>query len=359
MTISSIVARSAFPVGILVAFSLAACKEGPAGPGGGGMAPLTPVETAEVRLQTILDEFQAVGSIEAGDQVEVVTEIEASLEQLTFREGGVVRRGEVMARLDDVQLSAELRRAEALRDQSQAAYDRVKRVVDLGAGAPQDLDDAAASLKVAEANVQLAAARLDKTRIRAPFSGMVGARRVSAGAFLRPGQAITDITRIDEVRVRFSIPERFMGRLQPGNSVDVSTTAHPDSHLTGRIDFVEPTLDPATRSARVVARVQNPGGLLRPGMSANVSAVLSERSAALTVPNEAVFVSGEDHLVFAVNADSTVVRTAITLGTRLADVVEVTSGLSPGQLVVRAGQQKLRDGIKVLPFRSPVDTTAG
>lgn len=321
--------------------------------------PPTPVEVITAQRKVLTNRFESIGTVEAGNRVDIVAEITAQVTQISFREGGRVSRGAVLARLDDAQLLAEYQRAEALRDQSQAAYDRVKRVVDLGAGAPQDLDDAAASLKVAEANVKLAGVRLEKTRIRAPFSGLIGARQVSWGAFMRSGEVLTDLTQIDPVRLRFSIPERYVSTLREGSEIEVMTTAWPDSHLVGTIDFVEPALDPETRSARVVAIVDNPYGLLRPGMSAAVSAVLGERLDALVIPNEAVFVNGNDHMVFVMDPDSTVRRSVVELGLRLADVVEVTGGLDSGNIVVRAGQQKLRDGVKVSPSTSDVISTPG
>ncbi|MGH7682554.1 MAG: efflux RND transporter periplasmic adaptor subunit, partial [Candidatus Eiseniibacteriota bacterium] len=133
------------------------------------------------------------------------------------------------------------------------------------------------------------------------------------------------------------------------------TTAYPGYTLQGKIDVVDPVLDPGTRSAKVIARVRNPGGKFRPGMSANVSAVLSERMNALTIPNEAIFAEGNQTFVYVVGPDSTVDRTAVTLGTRLSDVVEVTEGLQPGARVVRTGHQKLFPKAKVIP----IDSAAG
>jgi membrane fusion protein (multidrug efflux system) len=207
-------------------------------------------------------------------------------------------------------------------------------------------------MKVAEANVDLARARLAKTRVVAPFAGMVAAREVSPGAFLRAGDPITELVQIREIRVTFSAPERYVRKLTRGSRVSVSTTAYPGYSLTGVIDVVDPMLDPATRSVRVIARVSNPEGRFRPGMSADVSAVLEERPRALTVPGEAVFAEGDQFLVYVVNADSTVVKTPLTLGTRLADVVEVLEGLELGMHVVRAGHQKLFPGGKVNPVMS-------
>ena len=116
--------------------------------------------------------------------------------------------------------------------------------------------------------------------------------------------------------------------------------------------MVDPVLDPATRSARIVALLRNPGGKFRPGMSADISAVLSQRLDALTIPDEAVFAEGDQSFVYVVKADSTVTRSALTLGTRLADAVEVVKGLEPGMRVVRTGHQKLFEGAKVIPVPS-------
>jgi len=312
--------------------------------------PPMPVEVAWAKVQKVADKFEALGTIEALEAITVVSEIDGAVVSLPFEEGSFVKRGGLIAQLDDSQLAAEVARAEALEVQSHVSYNRVKAVVDQKAGTPQDLDDAAAGLKVADANLALAKARFAKTRIVAPFDGIIGARRVSVGTFLRAGQAITELANIDEIRVNFSAPERLLSQLSRGAEVAVSTTAFPGYELKGKIIVIEPVLDPGTRSARVIARVSNPGRKFRPGMSANVSAVLSERPNAVTIPNEAVFASGNQSFVFVVKPDSTAARVPITLGTRLPDVVEVVRGLESGEEIVRAGHQKLFDGARVMPI---------
>jgi membrane fusion protein (multidrug efflux system) len=337
--------------GLLALFLLSGCSQEQ---GGGGFAmPPTPVEVAEVVEGTVADRFEAVGTIEAGEAITVVSEINASVKSLPFEEGNAIRKNDLIARLDDSQLRAEVDRAEAVRDQNRATFDRIKAVVDAGAGTPQDLDDAAAALRVAEADLALARARLAKTRIVAPFDGILGVRRVSPGAFLRAGDAITDLAMIHEIRIRFSAPERFLGKLVRGAPVLVATTAFPGLEINGNVDVVEPVLDPTTRSATLVARASNPEGKFRPGMSANVSAVLSAREQALTIPSEAVFVEGSQAFVYIVRPDSTVAKTPLTLGTRLPDIVEVVEGLNAGEKVVRAGHQKLFPGAKVMPVGGP------
>jgi membrane fusion protein (multidrug efflux system) len=337
--------------------TLSGCSKQGGGGGGFSMPPM-PVEVAPVTVQRVADKFEGIGTIEAIEAITVVAEIDAAVTALPFKEGDAIGRGELIAQLDDSQLAAELARAEALRAQSKASYERVKSVVEQRAGAPQDLDDAAAALKVAEANLAVAKARFAKTRITAPFNGIIGARKVSVGTFLRTGQAITEMANIDAIRVNFSAPERILSRLNRGAEVAVSTTAFAGAALIGKIIVIEPVLDAATRSARIVARVENPGRKFRPGMSANVSAVLGERANAMTIPNEAVFGSGDQSFVFIVKPDSTVTRVALTLGTRLPRVVEVVQGLQTEMQVVRAGHQKLFEGAKVMPLGSKEDATS-
>jgi membrane fusion protein (multidrug efflux system) len=326
---------------------------------GGFQMPPMPVETARVAQGTVIDPFEAVGTIEAINAITVVSEIDAAVIGLPFREGEAIAKGGVIAQLDDDQLRAEEARAEAILNQRKVSYERIKTIADQGLSAAQELDDAAAALKVAEADLALIRARLKKTRVVAPFAGILGARQVSPGAFLRAGSAITDLAQIQQLKITFSAPERFYSSLQRGAAVKVSTTAYPGYELAGKIDVIEPLIDESTRRAKIIARIDNRGGKFRPGMSANVTVILSERKNALAIPNEAIFVEGAQSLVFVVKADSTVTRTPITLGTRLSSAVEVVKGLEAGTLVVRAGHQKLFEGAKVLPIAHEAASNGG
>ena len=341
---------------ILGFFSLvlvAGCGSGEDQAGGGFQRPPTPVEAAPVTVGPVVDSFTTVGTLEADQSVTVTGEIDGIVVAVPFAEGRKLVRGDLIAQLDDDQLRAEAQRARALRDQNQATWERVKSSVDQGAGAPQDLDDATAALKVAEANLALAETRLAKTRITAPFDGLAGKRMISRGAFLRAGTPITNLAMIDKLRVTFAVPERILGSMRLGAQVAVSTPAFPEVRLTGVVDVIEPVLDAATRTVGIVALVENPDEVLRPGMSATISVVLKERDSALTVPTAAVFVEGGQSFVYAIKPDSLVTRVAVTLGTRLTDVVEVIDGLVEGQEVVKAGHQKLYEGAKVMPMSTP------
>lgn len=312
--------------------------------------PPMPVETAVVTSSTVTDRFDAVGTIEAINSVTVVSEIDGLVKAIPFEEGASIRKGELIVQLDDSQLKADLARTEAIRDQQKVTYDRVKELSDRGAVAPQDHDNALANLKVAMANVDLAQARLDKTHIVAPFDGMIGARRISQGAYLRAGEAITDLVQLSHLKVTFAAPEKYFAQLKRKAEVEVYTTAYPDHKVKGTIEVIEPMVDPSTRSARIIAHIDNPEHLFHPGMSANIAAVLSSRENALLVPDEAIFAEGDQLLVFVVKSDSTVARAAVKVGSRQPETVEILSGLEAGQMVVNAGHQKLYEGAKVMPI---------
>lgn len=345
--------RLARGAAVLAIVAVSGCKGGEGGgPGGGGgmQMPPTPVETAQVEAGTVDNVFSTVGTIDAAEMVAIVSEIDGTVERLPFREGDPLPKGAVIAQLDDASLEADYRRAEAVRDQRHASFNRVKQVVDAGAGAPQDLDDAEAALRVADAEATLAQVRLSKARISAPFGGVIGPRSVSPGTFVRAGEPIAEMAQIGEIKVTFNLPERYLAQLHRGAEVKIVVPAYADEPVTGQVDVVDPILDADTRNVRVIARAPNPEGRLLPGMSADVELVLERRESALTIPSQAVVGEGRDFFVYKVGEDGSAMRTTVTLGTRTATSVEVLSGLAQGDVVVTAGQQKLYPGAKVMPL---------
>ena len=341
---------------LVVAVPLAGCGDRA---GGGFQMPPTPVEVADVRSERVTDQFRAVGTIEAEETVRIVNEIGGVVRELPFAEGQPVAEGDLIARLDDSELSAESARADALRDQARTNHERVRQLFEQRAASQQELDDGSSALKVAEANAVVARTRFEKARIRSPLTGVAGRRLVSPGAYLAVGTPITEVASIGVVKIGFSAPERYLPLLRRRAQVSVTTTAYPRQAFAGTISVVDPLLDATTHTVQMVARIHNRGGKLRPGMSADVTASLGERPQALTVPDEAVFSEGNQSFVYVVKPDSTVTRQAIVLGTRDSTRAEVTQGLKPGDRVVRAGYQKLFEGAHVMPVPSAAPAAAG
>jgi membrane fusion protein (multidrug efflux system) len=339
----------ALPLAALLASTLmvASCSKG--GPRGGFQMPPTPVEVAEVHPRVVRDQFHALGNIGSDENIEIVSELNARVMDLPFAEGQPVDSGALIARLDDREIGAEAERTQAERDQAESNYERSQKLSAQGVVSTQELEDSHTALRVAEAVAAVARARLEKTRIRAPFPGIVGVRRVSRGAYLREGSVITDLTRVDEMKVTFSAPERFARELKPGVEVELATPAFPGERFVGKLSVVDPVVDANTRTLRLVARIPNRGYRLRPGMSADVSVTLAERAQALVVPDEAVFAQGNQNFVYLVKADSTVALTPVELGTRDSMQVEIVRGIAAGDRVIRTGHQKLYPGARVMP----------
>lgn len=335
-----------------VLFVLSSCSKAGGGGRGGFQMPPMPVEVAPVASQRVRDQFRALGGVEADETVAIVSEVPGIVRSLPFKEGQPVARGALLAALDDREIRADAARAEAQRDQADANAARGVKLAHDELISNQQLEDVRTTLKVAEANVSGARARLDKTRIRAPFGGLVGRRRVSPGAYLHAGDTITELARVDVMRVNFAAPERYMGQLHVGMPVEITTPAFPDQVFEGKVQVVDPLVDAASRTVQLVARVPNPARRLKSGMSADVSVTFAERPSALVVPDEAVFAEGNQSFVFVVKADSTVTKTAIQIGTRDSMQVEIVRGLQAGQRVVKAGHQKLFEGAHVVPVQS-------
>jgi membrane fusion protein (multidrug efflux system) len=346
-----------FRLAAALTLALAGLGAGSCAPGGAGgkgfQMPPTPVELAPVQLEDMRDDFHALGSIEALDNAQIVSEISGTVKSLPFTEGQEVKAGAMLALLDDREMRAAADHAEAQRQQAGSNFDRTQKLADQKMVSQSELDDSKSALQIAEADLEVARVHLEKTHIRAPFDGAVGRRLTSVGAWLRPGDPVTNLARLSTLRVAFSAPERMLGDLRPGREVRVRTPAWPDREFMGRLTVVDPIVDPDTRTVHLLAELPNPGWVLKPGLSADVSVTLAERKRALIIPDEAVFAEGNANYVYVVQPDTTVMRAAVQLGSRDSSRVEILSGLSPGQMVVRTGHQKLYPGAHIMTLGAP------
>ena len=326
---------------------------GPGGPGGGGVPG---VEVAKVKTMPLQDDAQAVGSLKSRQSVVLRPEVAGRVAELAFADGARVRKGQLLLRLDDTLQKAELSQAEAQLSIARANLKRNQELVAENFVAQRVLDESRASLQVAEAQVALAQARLSRMRIVAPFDGTVGIRTVNLGDYVKDGADLVNLEDTSTLYVDFRMPERYQGQLAVGQSVKVQIDALPDRDFTAKVQALDPLVDANGRSVLVrAAMVPVAGANLRPGMFARVTTVFSVNEAALVVPEEALVPQGNRQLVFKLasegegEAAKTVVRrTEVQLGVRRGSQVQIISGLSEGDTVVVAGQQRLqRDGMAV------------
>ena len=315
------------------------------GPPPGAMA--VAVEVARVAAADFADEAAAVGTLKSNESVVLRPESAGRIAAINFRDGAVVDRGIVLVALDAAVQEAELAQARANLALAQNNHRRNQELLEKKFVSQQALDSSAAALKVQEAAVQLAEAKVGKTRVRAPFAGMVGLRNVSVGDYVKEGQDLINIEDIATLRVDFKLPEAYLGRLARGQAVEISSDALPGERFKAVLDAVDPMVDQGGRAISARARLANAGGKLRPGMFVRVRLQFGERKGALMVPEQAV-VPGGQPAVFKV-VEGKAVATKVRLGVRRAAQVEVTEGLAADDVVVTAGQLKLRDGAPVRP----------
>ena len=308
--------------------------------GGFGGPPLVVTKVATVR--SIADIVEAIGTTQANESVTVTAKVTDSIRHVRFDDGDFVREGDVLVELTNEEQTALLQEEEAGREDAQNQYDRLKDLLEQRSIPVSDVDEARARLAAAEARYQATVARLDDRLIRAPFTGLLGFREVSAGTLITPGTPITTLDDISVIKLDFALPEVHLGVVHPGLSLTAASAAFPGRSFAASVRTVGSRVNPVTRAVTVRAHIDNPDALLRPGMLMTVKLTTASRNA-LMVPETALVQRGMETFVYAVT-DGRAVMTTIDLGIRRDGWAEARAGITPGQEVVAEGVMKVRDG---------------
>jgi membrane fusion protein (multidrug efflux system) len=315
----------------------APAKGGPGGPGGP-----TPVEIVVVQPSAVQEDLQAVGSLRSNESVVLRPEVSGRIATIGFRDGQVVKKGQLLIGLDSTLNEAEVAQYRAEYD---LALSNLKRSEDLARQkfiSSSAQETAASNAQVAEARLKLAQARLSKMKIISPFDGIVGIRGVSLGDYVKDG---TDLVNIEDVRilkVDFRLPERSLSQIKAGQDVEVVADALPNERWQGQIEAINPRVDANGRSLELRGRLDNASGKLRPGMFVRVRVIVGERNG-LLVPEEAIVPQGEEFYVYKV-VEGAAKRVPVKIGVRRDAKVEIVEGIAPGDQVVTAGMRLSRDG---------------
>ena len=319
-----------------------------------------PVKAAVARSGTVTAEITAVGTLLADESVVIRPEVAGRVTAIHFKEGQTVGAGMRLVTLDATEVRAQV---DATRADERLSAQRAQRAAELFTKnfiSQQALDDAREAYRKATARRQEDEARLAKTEIRAPFAGTVGLRQVSAGAYLRAGDDIVRLDRIDALKLDFRVPEVFLGRLRKDQPVALRVDAYPGENFTGQVYALETTVDDKTRTVLTRARVANPGGRLKPGMFARVTLELGSRANAVLVPEQALVPRGDRNFVFKV-IEGRAALAEVAIGSRSPGEVEITKGVAAGEIVVTDGQMKLQNGtpVTIVPDKPPAGAAPG
>lgn len=317
------------------------------GRGGGGGRPPTLVEVVAARTDTVVDAILSTGAIEAVQSIELRPEVQGRLTEILVREGTEVRAGAPLFKVDDAELRALVAQLTAERDRALQALERTKSLIEQNAASEADLEDAEAAARSRDAQLELQQVRLERTVVRAPFSGVVGERFVSLGDYVSNATRLTTLQTVDPQRVAFQVPERYAERLAVGQEVTFSVAAV-ERPFSGVVDFVDPVVQVPARTITVKARVPNRDRLLRPGMFVEARLATEVRPEAIVIPEDAVLPVEGTSIVW-VAADGVVQRRQVELGVRTPGFVEIRDGIAAGEQVVVGGLQRLFDGAPVSP----------
>jgi len=338
----------AIGVGVLVLVGLALPKLDDSGSAAGSSdangAPMR-VDATVLRPGTMTERIRTTGTLRADESVELTPEASGKVTAIQFEEGARVREGELLLQINDAELRAERKRLEHRLELATDRAERQERLLAEGGVSQEEYDATVNEVQVLEAELELIEARIEKTKVRAPFGGVVGLRSVSEGAYVTPQTQITTLKRLNPIKVDFSVSEQYASRVQPGQSISFRVRGL-DRALSGEVYATDAQVDRGTRTLRFRARADNPDGILRPGMFADVTVMLGTIDDAVLVPSFAVVPTLDGQRVFVVENGTAQPRN-ISLGNRTDSTVQVTEGLALQDTVITSGIQEMRAGLPV------------
>jgi membrane fusion protein, multidrug efflux system len=324
------------------ALALQACSKAEEA-GGNRTTAAALAKTQAVGTQPLVRELLAVGSLRSDEAITLRPEIAGRIVRIGFDEGRSVTAGQLMFALDDSVDRAEREKARAEHRLAQRSHERAQELLQRKLVSPADADQAAANLQAATAALALAEARLEKTRILAPFAGTAGLRRVSPGDYVSPGQDLVGLEAMATMKVDFRVDQAALPELRAGQTLEVEIDAWPGERFDAELYAIEPRVAETTRSISLRARLPNPDGRLRPGQFARVRLAVEQKLDAIVIPEQAVFPRGGQQFVFVV-VDGHAQLREVSLGQRMPGSAEIVEGLRAGEAVVVAGVQQLSDG---------------
>ena len=310
------------------------------------------VETAEVTTSELESSVKAIGTLIADASATLRAEVPGQIIAVHFQEGQQLKKGDKLYSIEATVLEAEVNEARANVNRSESALKRAQDLHNKQLISGTDYDSARANYDVDVARLRSSTARLSKTVIRAPFDGFAGLRRINIGDYATVGQELVDVVQLDPLRVDFSVPETLLSKVRPGLTIAVTADAYPDVVFAGEITALAPKSDVQGHSMEVRANLPNEDLSLRPGLFVHVSISLGINPDAIVIPEQAIWPIGQDKTVYVV-VDGKAQQRVVRVGERRPGLVEVTEGLSAGEVIVTAGQMKLFDGASVRSASDP------
>jgi len=320
------------------------------------MMPPTTVTSAPVKEEDWPPVLSSIGSVSAVQGAIVATELAGTVSQINFENGGEAKKGDVLIKLDTSSEEAQLRTAEADLELARVNLQRSRDLAQRKVISNSELDAAESAFGQKQGTVDNMRSMIKKKEVHAPFDGALGIRQINVGQSIDARQPVVALTSLDPVYVDFTLPQQELPKLATGLEVRVHTDALPAREFTGKLTAINSMVDPVTRNVSLQATLANPDHSLHPGMFAKVEVELPQKHKTLVVPGSAISYAPFGNSVFVIEKKKdeksgkeieTIRQQFVRIGEARGDLVGITDGLQPGQVVVSTGVFKLRNGMPV------------
>ncbi len=296
---------------------------------------------------TLEDVFRTKGVLIPDEEVSLSFETAGKITNIYFQEGTFVKKGQLLAKMNDKPLLAELQKLEAQIPLAQDRVVRQKSLLDKDAVSQESYESVVTDLDKLNADIELVKARIEQTELRAPFDGQIGLRMVSEGSFASLTTIISTLTKLTPLKIEFSVNERQAGEISPGTVLEFTVGNDMLTKYKAKVYAVESRLDEQTLSLKARALYPNTRGELKPGHSVNIEIILEEFSDALTIPAISVIAELGRDIVY-VYKNGVAHQVVIKKGMRTASSLQVLEGLNQGDTLIASGVMQLRDGMPVV-----------
>lgn len=307
--------------------------------------PAVPVQGFVVQARTLEKAIGATGSLIAYEAVDIRPERSGKLMQLNFNESSFVKEGKVLAKIDDKQLLAERKRLEVSLDLAHKEVERGKELLQIQGVSAEEMDRLTNRVEAIKAEMAVIDVQIEKSTIIAPFSGVVGLRQKSPGAYVTPNDIIVDLKQINPLKLEFEVAEKYINQVAANQSLTFTVVGF-DQTFNAKVYATDSEIAPSTRTFRVRATCANPGNRLKPGQFAKVNLVTGKNQQAVMVPTDAVIPVLEGKQLF-VYKGGKAIATKVTVEDRRAQFVEITKGVSIGDTIIVSGLMSLTDNTPV------------
>jgi len=304
------------------------------------------VEAVPAGVGTMTKRVTAVGKTKASESVVIKSEIHARLKEILFTEGGMVTKDQEIILFEDADMQAELQDAQAQLALAQANFDRTSKLHEQKFGSAKEFDKDKGQLDVATARVAIAKAKLEKTIIKAPFSGHIGLINISVGAFVQSNTDLVTLVQTNPMKIDFKVAEKFVHDVGVGQSAEITIDAFKGRVFLATVEAVDSNVDSDSHSLALRATTNNDNNELMAGLFANVSLIIGERGNTIMVDEAAILREGATEFVWVVQKGKAR-RKLVTTGVHEKNMREVVTGISEGEIVVISGHTRLQDGVRV------------